>query len=200
MRTLCLAVLIVPTIALAQSRDQEVRLARSAAPAAISKDAKVYVLDHGHFVVADPGRSTEVCLVARPTGQTFAPMCGDAEADATILTVERFRSEESMAGKSFDTVKGHIADGFKSGRFHAPKRPALIFMMSSAQNLADSKGNAVGKVIPHVMVFYPHMQNTDYGLVASEDPDMPGVIEAGSPMSALIVAMHNWVEPATSTQ
>lgn len=200
MRTLLWAVLIVPALATAQSRDQEVRLARSAAPAAISKDAKIYVIDHGHFVVADPGRSSEVCLVARPTDQTFAPMCGDAEADATILAVERFRSEEALAGKSFDMVKAHIADGFKSGRFHAPKRPALIFMMSSAQNLADSKGNAVGKVIPHVMVFYPHMQNADYGLVPSQDHNMPGVIEAGTPMSALIVSMHDWVDPATSTQ
>ena len=188
--------LIVPTIATAQSRDQEIRAARSAAPAAVSKDAKIYVLDHDHFVVADPGRSTEVCIVARPTAETFAPMCGDAEADATIFAVERFRSVEALAGKSFDVVKGEIADGFKSGRFHAPKRPAFVFMMSSAQNLADSKGNPVGKAVPHVMVFYPNMNNAAYGLVASEDPNMPGVIEPGMPTSALIVVMHDWVDPA----
>ena len=199
MRTLVLAVLMVPAVAAAQTRDQEIRLARSAAPSPISKDAKVWVLDHGHFVVGDPGHSTEICLVARPTAQTFAPMCGDAEADATIFAVERFRSEKSLAGESFDSVKQQIADGFKSGRFHAPKRPSLIFMMSSAQNLADAHGNPVGKVIPHVMVFYPNMRNADYGLVASEDPNMPGVIEAGSPTSALIVAMKDWVE-ATPTQ
>lgn len=200
MRTLAWVVLMVPAIAAAQTRDQEVRLARSAAPEAISKDAKVYVLDHDHFVVADPGRSSEVCLVARPTAQTFAPMCGDAEADETILAVERFRSVESMSGKSFAVVKEQIADGFKSGRFHAPKRPALIFMMSSAQNLADANGNPVGKVIPHVMVFYPHMHPEDYGLVSSNDPNMPGMVEAGSPMSALIVMAHDWVDPAKSTQ
>lgn len=191
--------LIVPSIAAGQTREQEILFARSAAPATISKDAKVYVLEHNSFVVADPGRSSEACLVARPTAQTFAPMCGDAEADATILAVERFRSVESMAGKSFDVVKAQIADGYKSGRFRAPKRPAFIFMMSSAQNLADPHGKAVGKVIPHVMVFYPNMQNADYGLVASEDPNMPGVIEAGTPMSALIVPMHDWVDPATTS-
>jgi hypothetical protein len=200
MRTRLWVVLLVPTLAAAQSRDQEIRLARSAAPPAISKDAKVYVLDHDHFVVADPGRSGEACLVARPTAETLAPMCGDVEADATILAVERFRSVESIGGKSHDTIKAQIAGGFKSGRFHAPKRPALIFMMSSAQNLADPDGNPVGKWFPHVMVFYPHMQNADYGLVASKDPEMPGVIEAGSPMSALIVMMHDWVDPATTTQ
>ena len=199
MRTLLCAVLVVPAIVLAQTREQEVLLARSAAPPAISKDAKVYVLEHDAFVVADPGHSSEVCLVARPTAQTFAPMCGDAEADATIFAVERYRSLQALSGKSFDAVKGQIADGFKSGRFHAPKRPALIFMMSSAQNLADPKGNPVGKVIPHVMVYYPNMRNEDYGLVASEDPNMPGVIEAGTPTSALIVMMHDWVDPATTS-
>ena len=190
---------MVPAVAMAQTRDAEVRLAKSAAPLAISKDAKIYVLDHGHWVVAEPGRSTEICLVARPTAQTVAPMCGDAEAEATIFAVERFRSEKALAGESFDSIKQQIADGFKSGRFHAPKRPALIFMMSSGQNLADPNGKAVGKVIPHVMVFYPNMRNADYGLVASEDPNMPGVIEAGSPTSALIVGMHDWVDP-TPTQ
>ncbi len=199
MRTLVLAALILPAIALAQTRDAEIRLAKSAAPLAISKDAKIYVFDHGHWVVAESGRSTEICLVARPTAETIAPMCGDAEAEATIFDVERFRSEKALAGESFDSIKQQIADGFKSGRFHAPKRPALIFMMSSGQNLADPNGKAVGKVIPHVMVFYPNMRNADYGLVASEDPNMPGVIEAGSPTSALIVGMHDWVDP-TPTQ
>jgi hypothetical protein len=196
MRTLLWMALIVPTIAAAQARDQEIRLARSAAPADVSKDAKVYVLDHDHYIVADPGHSTESCLVARPMLQAFAPMCGDPEADGTILAVERFRSIEVLAGKSPDVIKQEIAAGFKSGRFHAPKRPALIFMMSSAQLLPNPDFTKIGKFQPHLMVFYPGMHNADYGLVNSNDNNVPGVIEEDSPMSAMIVVMHDWVDPA----
>jgi hypothetical protein len=199
MRKLLWVALIVPAVTTAQSRDQEIHLARSAAPADISKDAKVYVLDHDHYVVADPGRASEACLVARPAEQAFAPMCGDAEADATILAVERFRSVEVLAGKSQDVVKREIADGFKSGRFHAPKRPALIFMMSSAQLLPNPAGTKISKFLPHVMVYYPNMDNPDYGLVESQDNNVPGMVEPGSPMSALVVVMHDWVNP-TPTQ
>ena len=198
MRTLLWAVLVVPAIAAAQSREQEIRLARSAAPADVSKDAKVYVLDHDHYIVADPGHSTEACLVARPAQQAFAPMCGDAEGDATILAVERFRTLEVLAGKKQDVIKREIADGFKSGQFHAPKRPALIFMMSSAQLLPNPDFTKISKFHPHLMIFYPHMHNADYGLVESDDNNVPGVIEADSPMSALIVVMHDWVDPATT--
>jgi len=122
----------------------------------------------------------------------------DAEADGTILAVERFRSVELLAGKSQDVVKREIDDGFKSGRFHAPKRPALIFMMSSAQLLPSPDGTKIGKFHPHLMVFYPHMHNADYGLSESEDNNVPGVLDADSPMSSLVVVMHDWVDPATT--
>jgi hypothetical protein len=196
MRKLLWVALIVPAVTTAQSRDQEIQLARSAAPAAISKDAKVYVLDHDHYVVADPGHSSEACLVGRPAEQAFAPMCGDAEAETTILAVERFRGMEVLAGKSQDVIKREIADGFKSGRFHAPKRPALIFMMSSAQLLPNPAFTKISKFVPHLMVFYPNMSTPDYGLVESEDSNVPVMVEPGSPMSGLVVMLHDWVNPA----
>jgi hypothetical protein len=196
MRTLFLAVLMVPAVAGAQTRDQEIRLAKSAAPAEISKDAKVWVLENGHYVVADQGRSTEACVVTRSQSQAFEPQCGDAEADATILAVERYRVEERLAGKSTDQIKRDIDDGFKSGRFHAPKRPALIFMQSSAQILAKPDGTIIGKWMPHLMVFYPQMHDSDLGLVASEDMNIPSVLDPGTSHSAMVIVMHDWVDPS----
>jgi hypothetical protein len=192
--------LLIPAIVAAQPRDQEIRLARSAAPAEISKDAKVWVLDHGHYVVADQGHSTEACVVTRSTDQSFEPQCGDAEADATILAVERFRVEERLAGKSKDEVQHEVDNGFKSGRFRAPKRPALIFMQSSAQILANPDGSVLGKWHPHLMVFYPSMHDADLGLSPSSDMNVPGVLDPGTPHSALVIVMHDWVDPATTTQ
>jgi hypothetical protein len=76
----------------------------------------------------------------------------------------------------------------------------LIFMMSSAQILTGPDGRNVGKWMPHVMVYYPQMRDTDYGLVASKDDHIPSLVEPGSPMSALVVVTHDWVDTATTTQ
>jgi hypothetical protein len=194
--TVVVPAVVVPAVLAAQSRDDEVRLARSAAPPAIANDAKVYVLDNGHYVVADPGRSTEACLVVRPGPNVVAPQCGDAEADATELALERFRTEQRLAGRSKADIDRAIADGMRSGRFRAPKRPALVFMLSSAQELTDPDGKPVGHWYPHVMIFYPGMTASDLGVVDSPDVNIPAIAAPGSARSAVIVVARSWVNPA----
>ncbi len=125
----------------------------------------------------------------------MAPECGDAEADATVLAVERFRVEDRLAGHSRAEVEQAVSAGFASGRFHAPTRPALVYMLSSAQNLTNPSGKAIGRWMPHVMVFYPNLRGADLGLVDSPDMDIPSLVESGSPMSALVVVARNWVDP-----
>ena len=188
--------LVVPGIVAAQSRDDEIRLARSAAPAVIAKDAKVYVLDKGHYVVADPGRSAEVCQVSRPGPYDVAPECGDAEADATELATERFRTEQRLAGRSKTDIDRALQEGITSGRFRTPTRPALVFMMSSGQQLTNPDGSKVGKWYPHVMIFYPGVTATEMGIVDSPDVNVPAVADPGGPRSALIVVARDWVDPA----
>jgi hypothetical protein len=183
---------LIPVIALAQSRSDEIRLARSAAPAVIAKDAKVYVLENNHYVVAVQGSSGEACQVARTTAQGVAPECGDAEADATALAVDRFRTEQRLAGKSKDQIQRAIDEGFQVGRFHAPQRPALVFMLSPAQILTDPQDKVVGKWMPHLMVFFPSMKNSDMGLVESNDNNVPSVLDPGTPYSSLIVVARDW--------
>ena len=196
MRVWVALALVMPIVVSAQSRDEEIRLARSAAPAAITKDAKVWVLDNGHYVVADPGRSGMACTVVRSTAGTQAPECGDAEADATVLAVERFRTEQRLAGQSKEQIEGELADLIKAGRFRAPTRPALVYMLSSAQVLNNPAGKVIGKWMPHVMVFYPGLRDSELGLVDSPDMDIPSLVEPGTPMSALVVVARNWVDPA----
>lgn len=195
MRAWLAVVLVVPVVAFAQSRDEEIRIARSAAPPEIAKDAKVYVLDHGHYVVADSGRSGEVCMIGRPGPADFAPMCGDAEADASKLAVGRFRTEQRLAGRSKAEIDRAIEDGMKTGRFREPKRPALVFMLSSAQQLTDSAGKPTGKWYPHVMIYYPGLlTNEGLGLVDSKDVNVPTVGDDGH-VSVVMVVERNWVDP-----
>jgi hypothetical protein len=161
-------------------------------------DAKVWVLENGHYVVAEPGTSGMACVVARSSPTSFEPQCGDAEADATVLAVDRFRTEERIAGKSGDEIKAEIDQGMAAGRFRAPTRPALVYMLSSSQVLTDPAGKARSHFMPHLMVFYPFMKTSAMGLVASKSMDVPGVVQENTPLSGLVVVMRDWVDPSAT--
>jgi len=207
MRVWIIATLLVPAALAAQqdppptaptnlSRADEIRYAKSGAPADISKDAKVWVLENGHYVVAEQGGSSGMaCVISRASPTSFEPQCGDAEADATILAIYRFRSEERIAGKTRDQIKAEVDSGLASGRFRSPQRPALVYMVSSSQVLTDPEGKARSHFMPHLMIYYPFMSTKSMGIVASKSMDVPGVAQEGSPMSALLVVMRDWVDP-----
>lgn len=206
MRGWIMASLVVPGVIAAQqasppsapanlSRADEIRYARSAAPEDISKGAKIWVLENGHYVVAEQGNGAVACMVLHSTATSFEPQCGDMEADETVLAIERFRTEQRIAGKSLDAIKAEIDDCLASGRFRSPKRPALVYMLSSSQVLVGPSGNA-SHFMPHLMVFYPGMTNSTMGITASKSMDIPGIVQEGTPMSALVVIARDWVDPA----
>jgi hypothetical protein len=185
-----------PPLPVVLSRADEIRFAKSAAPAEISKDAKVYVLEHGHYVVAEQGTSGMACVVTRSSATSFEPQCGDAEADATVLAMYRFRVEQRIAGRTQDEIKAEVDSGMASGRFRSPRRPALVYMESSSQVLGDPTGKVRSKFMPHLMVYYPFMKNSAMGIIASKSMDVPGVVQEDTPMSALIIVTRDWVDPA----
>lgn len=184
-----------PTAPTIQSRADEIRYARSAAPEDLSRGAKIWVLENGHYVVAEQGNGAVACMVLHSTATSFEPQCGDMEADETVLAVERFRTEERIAGKTKDAINSEVDDCMISGRFRTPSHPALVYMMSSSQVLVGPSGKA-SRFMPHLMVFYPNMKNSTMGLPASNSMDVPGVVQEGTPMSALVVIARDWVNPA----
>ena len=207
MRALIVAWLFIPVAIAAQqdaspptaptnlSRADEIRYAKSAAPADISKHAKVWMLENGHYVVAEQGTSSIACTVLRSTATSFEPQCGDAEADATVLAVYRFRVERRIAGKTPDEINAEVEKGMASGRFRSPQRPALVYMESSSQVLTDAQGKSPSRFVPHIMIYYPFMKNSAMGILASKSMDVPGVVQENTPMSALIVVTRDWVNP-----
>jgi hypothetical protein len=184
-----------PTAPMNLSRTDEIRYAKSAAPAEISKDAKVWVLENGHYVVAVPGTSGMACLITRNSPTSFEPQCGDAEADATVFAIYRFRTEQRIAGKTRDAITAEVDSGMAAGRFRSPERPALVYMNSSSQVLTNYEGTTRSHFMPHIMIYYPLMKNSAMGIVASKSMDIPGVVQEGTPMSALIVVTRDWVDP-----
>jgi hypothetical protein len=180
----------------ALSRVDEIRFAKSAAPAEISKDAKVYVLENGHYVVAEQGTSGMACVIIRSSATSFEPQCGDAEADATVLAIYRFRVEQRIAGRTRDQINSEVDSGLASGRFRSPQRPALVYMQSSSQVISDPTGKARSRFMPHLMVYYPFMTSSAMGIIASKSTDIPGVVQENTPMSALVIVTRDWADPA----
>jgi hypothetical protein len=206
-----LAPLLVPATLAAQqtaqpralvvtSRAEEIRLAKTAAPAEISKNAKIWVLDNGHYVVAEQGTSGIACMIGRSLPNTFEPACGDATADSTIMAIYRFRIEQRLAGKAQDETNAEVTKGLASGRFRLPQHPSLIYMESASQLLPDPSGKQRSQFYPHVMVYYPNMKSDAMGIVDSNNLNIPGVLDEGTPMAALIVIVRDWTESSTASR
>lgn len=176
-------------------RDQEIALARSAAPPAVSDSARVLVLsDHG-FEVAVPGSSGVTCLVNRSWPESLEPECFDAEASQSLLPVELYRTEQGQKGRAHEAIEREITDRLADGRFRLPRRPALQYMLSSAQRLISDEGRKVGKWYPHLMLAVPYLTNTDLGLPETMDMRVGMVSDSGKPWATLVIPVRAFIEP-----
>ena len=182
------------------SPDVEIALARSAAPAAISTGARVWVLTPKGYVIADSGKTSVNCYVGRPWVGAVEPHCLDAEASATILPIQRFRVEQLAGGKSGDEVEREVALGLASGKFRLPSRPAITYMMSARQDLVTGEGVAVGRWEPHLMIYYPYLTSEETGLFAGFVAGVGFVENPGQALAALVIPVKEFVGPADSTK
>jgi hypothetical protein len=205
-----IALLLWSTAAVAQSatggregrrtvlpRAEEIALARSAAPAAVSVQARVLVFTDSGYVVADSGSSGVTCVVNRSWPRSLEPHCYDEEGAVSIMPMELRRTELLHRGASSRDVEGEMAAALASGRFRLPRRPSLTYMMSSAQVLYDDEGRHVGSWRPHVMIYYPYLTNLTLGLGGGT----PGMVvsEEGTPLSTLILVMPASISPVQPT-
>ena len=176
-------------------RAQEVLLARSAAPASISATARVLVLTDTGFVVADSGKNGVTCVVHRSWPGSVEPHCYDAEGAESVLPIEMFRTVQRHRGRSEAEIDREIADRLASGTYRVPSRPAMTYMMSSAQVLYDDSGKHVGKWRPHLMIYYPYLTAASMGFGAAPDMKVGMVSQQGTPQSCLILIMPGFVDP-----
>lgn len=176
-------------------RDQEVALARSAAPPSVSAGARVYVLTATGYVVADSGTTGAACYVSRSWPESLEPHCFDAEGAATILPMEMRRVELLGAGEPAEVVEQQIADGLIAGRFRLPMRPATSYMMSCAQQLVSDAGRPVGKWRSHLMIYYPYLTNEAIGM--NQEPDIRAglVVNPGTPEANIMIPVKDFITP-----
>jgi hypothetical protein len=168
------------------SREEKIKLAESAAPPEISGKATVYILERSGYVKVRDGSNGFSCFVDRQSPLNLEPTCFDAEGSATTLQ-SRFLAEDLRAkGKSEDEVTAAIAEGYKSGKFRAPQKPGIVYMMSDAGYLYVAQLNKMVHLPPHLMFYDPYATDKDIGTPPAA-ANMPHLIRAGQPDAVIIV-------------
>ena len=166
------------------SREEKIKLAESAAPAEVSGKATVYVLERSGYVKVREGSNGFSCFVDRQTPWNSEPTCFDAEGTATTLPTRLFAEEERAKGKSEEGIKAEIESGYKSGRFKAPGKPGIVYMLSDSVYLFVE-----GKIVhapPHLMFYAPYATEKDLGFPPAS-ASMLRLIRAGQPDAYIIV-------------
>jgi hypothetical protein len=168
------------------SREEKIKLAESAAPVEVSGSATVYILERSGYVKAREGTNGFSCFVDRQSPLNLEPTCFDAEGSATTLQ-SRFLAEELRGkGKSEDEIKAAIEEGYKSGKFRAPQKPGIVYMMSDAGYIFVAEMSKMVHLPAHLMFYAPYASDKDIG---SPPPaaNMPHLIRAGQPDAVIIV-------------
>ncbi|MFN2315114.1 MAG: hypothetical protein ABR551_03610 [Gemmatimonadales bacterium] len=174
---------------------REIALARSAAPAAVSDSATIFVLGDTGYRVAVTGTSGVACYVSRGWPGSIEPHCLDAEGAATIMLMDMRRVELRHRGAPHEEEEQEIQAGLASGRFRLPRRPVLSWMMSAAQQLISDGGTPVGAWQPHLMIYYPYLTAAETGLAGPPDPRHAMLTDAGRPTANLTIVVRDFIEP-----
>ena len=178
---------------------EEIALARSAAPAAVSAEATVLVLEEGatRWVVGAEGTNGATCYVSRTWPGSLEPHCFDPEGSQTILPMHLKTSEMGHAGASQEEIDREIEAGVAAGRFRWPSRPAMSYMLSAGQVLVNDEGVNVGAWKPHLMIYWPGLTKADLGGTGAGPllGDSMILLDEGTDEACLIVVYPEFVDP-----
>ena len=154
------------------SRDEEITIARSAAPASISSHAEILVLGKGSYETAVKGTNGFVCMVERSWAQSFdhpefwnpkirGPECLNPAAARSVLPAYLQLTCWVLAGDSIAEMRLLTEKAWAAGTKSMPEPGALAYMMSPRGYLSDASH---GPWFPHVMFYMPRKtQDVDWG-------------------------------------
>ncbi|HEY2749175.1 MAG TPA: hypothetical protein VGL86_31365 [Polyangia bacterium] len=168
-------------------REQQIALAISAAPKSVAAKAGVYVLDKSGYVKVRESQNGFVCIVEHRVPSAVEPQCLDAEGVRTFLPRILMVGAMRAGGRPEAEIRQAVRKGFAEGKFAAPKRPGVDYMLSTHNvvTVDEDKGIAV-PFPPHLMFYAPGMTNADVG-----SDGTPGsalfVVDEKSPHALMIV-------------
>ncbi len=167
-------------------KEERIKLAESAAPPEVSGSATVYLLERTGYVKVRDGSNGFSCIVDRQSPYNLEPTCFDAEGTATTLPTRLFVEEERGKGKSEEQIKSELDEGYRSGKFKAPGKPGIVYMMSDRGFLLIPSANKLVPLPPHLMFYAPYATEKDLGSPAPA-MNMPHLIRPGQPDTYMIV-------------
>jgi hypothetical protein len=155
---------------LISDRSAEIALARSAAPAAISRDATVLVLGRNGYKTAITGKSGFTCLVERSWMSPFdspdfwnpkirGPVCYNPAAVRSILPYTLYRTKLALAATPKAQMHDSIVAAVAKGELPVPESGAMSYMMAKEGYLGDSAGHWH----PHLMFHIPKTDGASWG-------------------------------------
>jgi hypothetical protein len=133
-------------------RNAEVALAKSAAPAALSGDASVLVLEKDGYHTAIEGKNGFTCVVERgwmsPLDSTDfwnpklrGPICYNPPAVRSILPYTILRTKLILSGLTKKQMVEKIETDLAGSLLPLPEPGAMSYMMSKDQYLGDGPGH-----------------------------------------------------------
>lgn len=183
-------------------RAQEIALARTAAPPAISMHATVLVLGaHGYFT-AVPGRNGFVCLVTRSWDASVTvnrarfwnpnfriPMCFNAQGSQTVLAEYLRTTGWALAGASRSEIGAREKAAWADGTLKPPGAGAICYMMSK-----DSwgVGGNPGPWRPHLMFYFPARHTPNWGANLPGTPVLASVSSGNAETRVMVVVVPFW--------
>ena len=180
-------------------REDEIALARTAAPPSISADAEVLVLGSRGYETAVKGKNGFVCFVERSWTAGFddpqfwnpklrAPNCFNPPAVRTELPRILKRTEWVLAGATREQLIEKTKAAVASQEFKPLEAGAFSFMLSKKGYVSD---DADGPWLPHVMFFLPHGQ-ADVWAADKEGSPVIGKDSSDIETTVLFVPVRSW--------
>ena len=175
----------------------EIALARSAAPASISRDAEVRVLRAAGFETAVQGKNGFVCIVGRGWAaaadpdywnpKVRVPMCVNAAAARSYLLRVDMITDLALKGQTLEQVNDSIAGALARKELPPMEAGAMCYMMS--------KHGYGGDVAPHwpshLMFFYTDTDPASWGANAPGSPIL-AVADPLEHMTQFVVTTPLW--------
>jgi hypothetical protein len=189
---------MAPLAQYSMSPDQEIALARSAAPPSISGDAEILVLGAHGYETPVKGKNGFVCLVQRSWTAGFtdpefwnpkirSPICLNAIAVRSELSHILDRTQWALAGVSRDAMLERTKAQIAAKTYAMPEIGAMSFMMSKGQYLSDKGGHWH----PHLMFYVPNAAAATWGANLAGSPVMAGD-SAPEPVTVFFVPIMKW--------
>jgi hypothetical protein len=111
------------------------------------------------------------------------PECYDREGSRTTFLVRSFVEQQRAKGVSEDKIEQQIEAGYKSGKFKAPAKPGIVYMLSDSNYVFDPESKKVIHFPGHLMFYAPYATKETVG----SGSGAPYIVNPGKPDALLIV-------------